>query len=399
MKTPLSLVVVLLTALFIFNGCDGGEPKAGERGAIVSSELVEARTSAKVTSDLGALGFPLLGTYDVDVHKVIYDTVDGQGNPTKASGVMIIPKNGPKTMSMLVYQRGTIATDAEAPSRNRVMQTLGVMYATSGYVVVIPDLLGFGDNTIPIHPYILAKPTATASIDLMRATRTFCKSNKVTLNGRVLITGYSQGGYSAMALHKVIQEEYSKEFNVIASSPMAGPHDLSGTMSELVLANKPHPNPFFFAFVALAYNDQYKLAASNADMFNAPYATDVPPLFANGTTSGSAINAKLPASKLPLDMFKASFVENLRPATGSLRKAFAENDVHNWKPNAPIRMYHCAADDNVPFQNSVAARDKMKALGATNVELVDPFPAGNHSTCFGQASFQSKIWLDEKNNY
>jgi pimeloyl-ACP methyl ester carboxylesterase len=390
--------ILFLFCLIWFTGCDSNsDPKAGERGAITSTSLIETRTSVKISADLGNLGFPLLGTYDVEVHKFIYDTIDGSGNATKASGVVLIPKNGPKTMSMMVYQRGTIAKDSEAPSQSSTFQTLGIAYATSGYVTVMPDLLGFGDSTIPIHPYVIAKPTATASIDLMRAARTYCKNNKVSLNGRVLLTGYSQGGYSAMALHKVIQEEYKSEFNVIASAPMAGPYDLSGTMLNTVLANQPHPNPFFFAFVALAFNDQYKFAATNADMFNEPYATNVPPLFAAGTYSGSDINAKLPASRKPLDMFKTSFVDIIKSATNPVKTAFAANDVYNWKPTAPVQMYHCAADDNVPYQNSVIARDKMQALGA-KVTLVDPYPAGTHGSCFGYASYQSKIWLDQQNN-
>jgi alpha-beta hydrolase superfamily lysophospholipase len=56
----------------------------------------------------------------------------------------------------------------------------------------------------------------------------------------------------------------------------------------------------------------------------------------------------------------------------------AENDVFDWKPTAPISLYHGTADQYVPFLNSQTAFDAMKARNA-DVTLI-PVQGGTHGS-------------------
>jgi hypothetical protein len=57
-----------------------------------------------------------------------------------------------------------------------------------------------------------------------------------------------------------------------------------------------------------------------------------------------------------------------------------DQDLHNWRPNAPLNMYYCTQDEQVFYQNSLVARDSMHALGATQVNAVN-VGAYTHSGC------------------
>ena len=65
------------------------------------------------------------------------------------------------------------------------------------------------------------------------------------------------------------------------------------------------------------------------------------------------------------------------PVNGALRA----NDVHKWAPKAPTRLLYCTADDQVPFRNSLTARDTMQARGAADLQAIDVNPTADHGQC------------------
>ena len=81
----------------------------------------------------------------------------------------------------------------------------------------------------------------------------------------------------------------------------------------------------------------------------------------------------------PQLLFTQNFLEGVKndTETGFLN-ALADNDCYNWKPVAPLKLYHGTNDDYVPYFNSETAYEAMHALGG-NVELV-PISGGSHST-------------------
>ena len=174
---------------------------------------------------------------------------------------------------------------------------VGKYMGSSGFVSVLPDYLGLGDSP-GRHPYIHAATEATATIDMLRAAREYCAAHGIGLNGEVFLGGYSQGGHAAMATHRMVQQGFPDEFNVVASAPCSGPYDVSGTQAAVITANEPYPAPYYLPFILLSYKDLYPgLPTEVSDILVAPYDTLLPPLF-DGTHSSGDISTTAAATTM-----------------------------------------------------------------------------------------------------
>ena len=127
-------------------------------------------------ADLQQMGgiLPLSISYAVDAYHVVYNTVDQYGNPTIASGALYVPI-GCDSLPLLSYQHGTVLHRDAVPSRQAAdMSTsnVGALIASIGMAVSAADFLGLGDSPGP-HLYVHGETEATASIDMMRAGKSY----------------------------------------------------------------------------------------------------------------------------------------------------------------------------------------------------------------------------------
>lgn len=358
-----------------------------ERGTLVSATLVGSKSREEMAATALMLG--MSASHGVSLYKIVYRTADPFGQPARASGLLAVPQNAAKALPLLAYQHGTITLAADAPSAT-VFDLPTLVAASSGYVVASADFLGFGEST-GLHPYAHAKSLANAVIDMLRAARVHLERSGVALNGQLFLAGYSEGGYATMAAHKEIETHYAAEFTVTAAAPGAGPYDLSGVMLATALAGVPVPEPYYFPYTLLTYNALYGLADSSGEIFAAPYADTVPPLF-DGKNGSAKINALLPTT--PRAMLASPFLAALdNDAENPLRAALWENDVYRWVPRAAIRLYHCTGDQHVPFKNSEVAYAYFRDHGAPDVKLVS-LPGGDHTACTIPVFGQVKTWFD-----
>ena len=221
-----------------------------------------------------------------------------------------------------------------------------------------------------------AKTEATAVVDMLRATRLAMEQLARSLGEDVVLLGYSQGGHATMAAAREIETEHADEFELLSVSPMAGPYDMSETMLDLMLDDQlEHPSPYYLPYVMLAYNDVYELAATDAELFQPPYDTLLPPLF-DGEHTADEINAVMP--KVAVQCLNPTLVKAVKkdpqhPWRVALREndVRGDNEVYLWFPKAPIDLYHCPNDAHVPFANSQVAETKLLQKKA-DVELVIP---------------------------
>jgi len=366
---------------------------AAERGKIISVTLSNTLTTANLALLFGLAGVSITPQYDVGLYKVVYETIDPLGARTQASGAMLLPQNTGKLLPLVSYQHGTIIQTNDAPSSFDLLGevSVGIAFATTGYAAVVPDYLGLGDSP-GLHPYHHARSEATACVDMLRAARTFCVSNGFPLTNQLFLCGYSQGGHATMALLRQLETYHTNEFTVTACAPMAGAYDLSGVTTSNFLSGATAPNPYYFLYLLEAYQSVYHLAPRLADLLVSPYDTNLPPLLAQNPT-GDQVNAALPGD--PVNILKpqylADFISNPRHP---LRLALQENDLYRWRPRSPLRLYHCAADHDVIIANSEVALASFHALGATQVELIDPVPTADHAGCSEPSLLLAKQWFD-----
>jgi pimeloyl-ACP methyl ester carboxylesterase len=266
---------------------------------------------------------------------------------------------------MVSQQHGTIRTDAEAPSYfgvNSEAYFSGALLASVGFITACPDYIGYGESKNVAHPYEHRKSLAQASLDMIRASKEFINKNTdIKWDNRLYITGFSQGGFATMALQKMIEEETGTEFNLRASSCGAGAYNKTATMKNLVTQSTSTvvSNNALYAWVLQTYNTVYKIGRPMSFYFKEPYATQV-------QTSALGATISVAFSKSLTD----TFVKSINDGTdAAFAAAVADNDIFDWKPITPTRLYHGDADELVPFLNSQTAFDAMRKRGATNVEL------------------------------
>ncbi len=373
------LTVLSLAGLILLNACNN------KKDEFVPQFLIESTTIADVTkSDIASRlpGIPLVATltsFDVRAVRIVYRTKDPDGQEVRASGALIFPTNPNRLPALLSYQHGTITNDNQAPS-NYTNQSeawsVGTILASAGYVVSAPDYLGYGISRNIPHPYEHAKNTAQVSLDMLRAVKEYCRLNNIQLNEKLFLTGYSQGGGATMALHKKIEEEATNEFRVTASAPGAGAYNKTGFANFLVTTNQPQAAINLYLWVLDTYNRIYKINRPWTAILTQPSAASVQ---ANGVFA--------PVNSNPQQLFTAEFAAGIRNRTDvAFINAFRDNDVHDWRPQAPVRLYHGTADTTVPLSHSRDALNAMRQRGAADVQLIE-IQGADHITAIQQYIF------------
>lgn len=354
---------------------------------LISDSLLIAYTPTELAAQ-GITG----ADYTIEVHWLIYNTVDAFGQATIASGAVVVPVGSTCQHAMATYHHGTIVNRQDVPSRISSETIVGYYLAADDYVAVLPDYLGLGDGPGP-HPYIHAQSEATASRDMMRAAREFCAQRNVQLNGQVFLTGYSQGGHACAATHRLLQEEHADEFTVTASAPCSGPYDVSGVQAQVMVSPDPYPAPYYLPYVILSYRYVYPwLFGEVNEIFEEPWATELPPLFQGNNGSG-VVDDIMPAapSEIIIDSVLQAFIDD---PDHPFRQALRDNDLYDWAPACPTRIIYCEGDNHVFYQNSNVAIAAMQGNGAPSVSGQSAGAALDHSGCAFPALLNAKMFLD-----
>jgi hypothetical protein len=371
--------VLLLTPLF-FIGCGDSlsEPNNPE---VKGGELLVNFPASAIKPELVKKGLIEANqtVYGYKAYKVPYTTRDEEGNEVKASGLFVVPTGLPKVvtnqlgLSMVADDHGTIFANKEAPSV--IADATGapngssvILTSLGGFATLQPDYIGFGDSKEHYHPFVLKDSLANATVDFIKQVKIFSKENNITLNNQLFLTGYSEGGYAAMATLKKIEEEQINTLPVTMAAPMAGPYALK-SMADVVLSQKRLSVPSFMANVGYAY-----AKANNQELdsiINEPYASKLPTLFL-GDLTRAEIDPQLTNTTTGKNgLFKSSFVANYFATDDNWFKvATANNSLHNWRPTTPVRLVHCEGDNVIPYAISQLTVATMTAMGASDVAVV-----------------------------
>ncbi|WP_229253673.1 hypothetical protein [Dyadobacter sp. NIV53] len=124
-----------------------------------------------------------------------------------------------------------------------------------------------------------------------------------------------------------------------------------------------------YLWVLLTYDRLYNLNKPASYYFKEPEATQIAKLGIDYPIADSF-------NTILNDSFKKLL--NDGADTGFIN-AIADNNVYNWKPKTPTRLFHGDADPLVFYFNSVNAVTAMKKLSAADVELIT-ISGGTHST-------------------
>jgi pimeloyl-ACP methyl ester carboxylesterase len=350
--------------------------QADSRGTLVSADPIADLdlNVEQIGQYLGDFGFdPAVAQYPVKTFEYVYRTVDARGEPTIASGLLALPTTGDDRELPLVtwlhgtrVYRGEVASmDAGSDDRRFVMA-----FASAGYAVTAPDYLGLGRSPLP-HPWMDPGTAITGSMDALRTTHEIAARDNRRLTRDVLVTGFSQGGNSAMALGRAIQQGESPDLALGALAPISGGYGWSQWIESALAEDSeiiPKAATIYLGYVTVAWNRLHHIYGAPSEAFKSPYDEIVETLFDNDHT----IDQIFPAMPVnPRDLLTAEFVGRLQQPTGTLAAALAAADaVCDWTPGAPVHLYAASGDHEMPIASTEHCRAALEERGA-EVEVID----------------------------
>lgn len=398
------IVISVFAGLFL-NSCNTiNEPEKKPNEYFISNEYKYTISSqeAKIRLTTFQIIIPETSVFgplvknDIEVHKVTYKTIFKNSN-IKASGLVCMPKTA-GDYPVLCFQNGTNTLLSEAPTENPKSDPLSILesVASMGFIVVIPDYIGFGASSQLPHPYLHAESTTQSILDMLRAVNEFSTEDKIVAKPTkdLYIFGYSQGGWATMQLQKAIETKYSSEFNLIASSCAAGPYSLD-YMNEFITSKTDYPMPYFLAYLLNAYHSIGQITNPLSDFIQEPYAAKIPGLF-NGLNSGGTINAALTTNMANLlsPDYRTQFATN--PKFTEIKSAFIANSVAVWNITTPTRLYHGGNDEFIPVSLSIKTFQDFKTAGVSDSKIkLIVIPGYDHPTGVVPVGLSTIIWFLE----
>ena len=315
-------------------------------GRITAADIALAITAAAASGERVPVVNP---AYEVANHRLTYLTLDGRGRTVTASGLVSVPvKTAGARSPVISYQHGTTFKDAEAPSNHAVASEPPVVMASLGYIVVAPDYVGYGASKGMEHPYLLSAPSASAVLDLLTAAKSWRRSNGIADNGQLFLAGYSEGGYVTVAAHRAMQTGNSVHLaTLVTAVPGAGPYHLGVTMDELLRRVKDE-HPVLGALISPGF-----LKNLGSTVRNEVRRLLLRLIIPDG--------ADITLQTTFLDTYMADDDDAME----------RQSNVHDWKPDAPVSLYHGRDDQTVPYASATRTLQAMQARAAPQVSLTD----------------------------
>jgi poly(3-hydroxybutyrate) depolymerase len=440
------------------SGSDGGagtgpSPSAPQRGQLLTNppallasysaaDLLGLMRADPLGQELLALAYAPICT--INVYRLQYETVGAKSEPTTATGALMVPSGsspsctGPRPI--VEYAHGTSPDKsydiAQLSGSNASSEglILAALFAAEGYIVVAPNYAGYDTSTLSYHPYLVGAQQADDMMDALTAARSALPVSvaaTVTDNHKLFVTGYSQGGYVAMATQRALEAAGQ---TVSAAAPMSGPYALAAFGDAIFLGEVNLSATENVALLANGYQNAYgNLYSQPTDVFAAPYATDIAGLLPS-TTPISTLYAEdlLPQSALfsstppapqyasitpaatPVDLatifaqgfgsaylisnaYRLGYLQDQQanpdggfPTTttgvpaaapaNALRQDLKTNDLRSWTPIAPLLLCGGYRDPDVFFFNTQLMQEywaKNSPSAPAGVVDMDSSPTAN----------------------
>lgn len=326
---------------------------------------------------------------DVDMYEVTYKGLWLDSTYIMAKGVLYVPKVD-KPVAEMVYCHGTRISVAQSYGIQDLEQFITILHAADGYVAYFPFYYGLGGGEKE-HVYQHAWTEAMSVIHMIKAGREILPKINVETSGQLFVTGYSQGGHAAMATHKYI-EEYFPEIDITASSPMSGAYDMTGVQSKSMFQH--YDRPHYLPYLLISYDYAYDMWDGDVySVFKPPFDTQLKEYFVQPRkVDYGYLDEVLP--KVPKEMVIDSLVEVFRNDEDFIfTQLLRENNLYDWKPEAPMQLCACKGDNEVMYQNTEVAYEHIKNNGGdVNMRMFGKHLS--HNPCAPFAIMYSKIYFD-----
>lgn len=326
-----------------------------------------------------------------------YKSTDLKGNAIELSAEVswkrfawwpIAPKN------IILGEHYTVANDSWAPSEYiNYMQTL-----VGNNLFIQPDYIGYGTTKNEIHPYLNHDITAINSVDALEAGYLVWKKetkNKKNLRKgwKMFVTGSSQGGSSALAVHKYLDThlDVANKWRFAYSFCCCGPYSPTATMEGYYkdgAVSYPCVIPMTLKSMMASYPEilgKYK----EDDFYSEKYLkikNIIDGMLSSKEFKTDAIIKKMKTllgvkgDKINLkDILSDSILDRNSEIAKDFFLCLDKNDLtKGWTPVHEIRLYQSKGDEVVPYANA----EKLKQAFPGKVKEERVFEKKGHvGTC------------------
>lgn len=398
----------------------------------------------------------------VNVHYIRYGTVGAAREATQASGALMVPTGSDPGCSgarpIVLYAHGTstdkaynIAAIAHPgqPGADEGQQ-IAALYAARGFIVVAPNYAGYDISTLGYHPYLNAEQQSADMVDALTAARKALRVLRgVSDSGKLLITGYSEGGYVALATQRALQNAGQP---ITAVAALSAPAAISLLMDYSTQGAPALGSTALVPLITSSWQKQFgDLYRTTGDIYEAEYAKGIDTLLPS-TRSLSELfdHGKLPQLALypaharpgpasdafaPFyadhNLVKQAFLTadavdvqntpcpgNAFPATDAsrssgsplacaprtgFRRAAVANDLRTYLPNRPTLLCGGAEDPTVNFESTRATAGYFKARGMSTdalqvLDLEAPVDGANDPYAAAKTGFRKAKAARKRNH-
>jgi Prolyl oligopeptidase family len=248
-------------------------------------------------------------TCGVDFYYIKFWTVGGANEATESSGALMVPTGAAPACSgsrpIVLYAHGT-QTDKTANiaditnTSNAEGALIAAMFAAHGYIVVAPNYAGYDTSTLGYHPFLNATQQSSEMIDTLAAARTALPRTfaaSTTDSGKLFVTGYSEGGFVAMATQRALEAAGK---TVAAAAPMSGPYALEAFGDAVFFGSVNLGSTVFAPLLTTSYQHAYGNVYNSAtDVYSSTYAQSIATVLPNAMPLSTIVsNGLLPATAL-----------------------------------------------------------------------------------------------------
>jgi dienelactone hydrolase len=335
--------------------------------------------------------------YPVDMYRLRYETRDERGQIVETRADLFVPSVEPAvTYPVLVYAAGTTGVSSDCAPLNEMAwqrnwgnyRVHAITWATRGYVVILPNGLGF-DDADRVHPYFIAELEAYVLLDAARAVYNFAdhplaEDVSVQPASAVFMMGYSSGGHAVFAA-KDRAGSYAPELSVQGIIGYGPTTNVETLLKE---------DPVFSPYIVYAYRDFYgsevvDVADVYLDRWVATFESDVLAKCVDDVFSYYSRSARQMYSLAFRDVLYGDRLDQVHPL---LAEKLSENNAGlSGGDDIPVLILQGTGDTVVTPDSQRAFRDRLCERG-TSVTYLE-YPAVPHTQIRWTSFNDTVAWM------
>lgn len=365
-------IILLIASLVSFGSCgsDGFEPMEYETfeellferkvnfQTMIDDVMHHYGQSAGQFSDLdGLLQQGRLLAKDYTIYGIKYRTVDHEGKPVSASGLIYFPES-------LLGSKGTL----EIIPVNKSRQSCGTVNRSipeaiagcTGYVMIVPDLLGCGVSSDYAICYLRHELIARVAADMRKAAREFLWNTRRHFMGHSdYLFGYSLGGSGVLSLARHYATHPEEGVKVKELWLGAGAYFPRQMVEMFVQEDKSSyailPNMIY----SLEWYEN--LGLDLEEVFTGELRENYEELVTGNVSIDTLSNRFGPSLSA---YFSPGFFSDESEGWQKVRESLSAKDIPiDFKPDFPVYLYHSTDDAVIPHDLSDTLCARLRRAG------------------------------------